>query len=197
MSVSQRRPSPSRHEFVVSLTVFALLVAIGAVGRWAQPAWNFTPIAAVGLFAGAYFARRAVAVLVPLAAMVISNQWLPGYSNTPVMLTVYAMLAAPALAGPLLRRQRTDSKLTRSVRVAVAAVAPSAAFFLVTNLAEWWFSSVYQKTAAGLLECYAYALPFYHHMLAGDLIYVPLLFGSAALAGVQLRARSKVAVVAR
>lgn len=35
------------------LLVFALLLAFGVVGRWAQPQWNFTPLTAVTAM-GAY-----------------------------------------------------------------------------------------------------------------------------------------------
>ena len=32
------------------LAVFGLLLALGVIGRWAQPTWNFTPLAAVTAF---------------------------------------------------------------------------------------------------------------------------------------------------
>lgn len=164
--------------------VFVLLVAIAVAGRWAQPVWNFTPLAAVALFAGAYFQRRSVAVLVPIAAMAISNFALAGYSNAAVMVSVYVMLAAPALAGRWLRPTGAIAPMARLGRLAVAALAPSTAFFLVTNFAEWAFTGAYAKSLAGLAESYAAAAPFYRQMMAGDLFYVAALFGGAALAGV-------------
>lgn len=164
------------------LLVFALLVAIGIAGRVAQPMWNFTPIAAVGLFAGAYFRRRWVAPLVPLAALAVSNLWLPAY-NPAVMISVYAMLALPALAGPLLRRPAAGGTVRWLAGLAIAAAAPSLAFFVVTNFAEWAFTGAYAKTPGGLLECYSAALPFYRQMLVGDLFYAGVLFGSMAAVG--------------
>lgn len=174
----------AKNEFVADLAVFCLLVGIGVVGRLGTPVWHFTPIAAVGLFAGAYFSRRTVAMLVPVAAMAISNFWLPGYHNTAVMLSVYAMFAMPALVGPLLRRSRVRSTSVWAARLGLGAWGSSLAFYLVTNFAEWACTSNYEKTLAGLTHCYAAALPFYRQMLAGDTTYVALLFGAAMLAGV-------------
>ena len=55
-------------------------------------------------------------------------------------------------------------------------------FFLATNFAHWVFYDMYAKTAAGLLQCYAAALPFFRYTLAGDLGFACLLFGGYALA---------------
>ncbi|MEM8865482.1 MAG: DUF6580 family putative transport protein [Planctomycetota bacterium] len=179
MSDTHRKPS-----LPISIAMFVLLVAIGAVGRWGQPVWNFTPMAAVGLFAGAYYGRRDIALFVPLAAMLLSNLWLPSYRNFAVMVSVYVMMIAPAMIGPWLQRSRVKKTSAWIGRLAVGAVAPSAAFYLVTNFAEWFFTANYARTAAGLMECYAYALPFYRQMLAGDIFYVAVLFGAMALVGV-------------
>lgn len=165
------------------LLVFGLLVAIGIAGRTMQPAWNFTPIMAVGLFAGAYFRQRFVAPLVPLAALAIGNLWLPTY-NVAVMVSVYAMLALPALAGPLLRRPAQGGTLRWLATLGIAAATPSLAFFLVTNFAVWASTGMYAKTFAGLIECYTAAVPFYRQQLAGDLFYTAVLFGAAAWVGV-------------
>jgi len=182
------RPAATKSKTAVDVLVFLLLVAIAVVGRWDQPAWNFTPIAAVGLFAGAYFRSRMVALLAPLTAMVVSNQLLLSYDSQAVMLAVYVMLLAPALAGPWLRRSRAASTRGWVGRLAVAGLAPATAFFLVTNFAVWLTSGMFTKSIGGLIECYAVAVPFYRPMLAGDLLYVGMLFGAASLAGVAFTA---------
>jgi hypothetical protein len=78
------------------LVVFFLLVAIGVAGRWGQPEWCFTPIAAASLFAGLYFSRVGVALLVPIATLGISDVLLPPYNSIPVLLATYAIMMAPA-----------------------------------------------------------------------------------------------------
>ena len=181
-------PDARQRSTAADLLVFLLLVAIAVVGRWDQPAWNFTPMAAASLFAGAYFGRRMIALMVPVSALLLSNLWLPSYDSLGVMLTVYAMFLAPALAGPLLRRGRTKSTPGWVARLVVGGAAPALAFFVVTNLAVWLFGSNFSKDISGLLECYALAVPFFRSMLAGDLLYVGMLFGAANLAGVAFTA---------
>ena len=73
-----------------------LLVAIAVAGRWigASADWsllppNFTPVAAVGLFAGFLFASRGLALAVPLAALMISNLALDSYGSFWMAAVVY------------------------------------------------------------------------------------------------------------
>lgn len=164
------------------LAVFALLVAIGVVGRWGQPDWSVTPLAAVGLLAGYALSRTWLAVAVPVTALVVSNVLLPGYQNPAVALTVVVSMAAPALLGRLLR-QPTGSVATGLARLGATAIAPSILFFVTTNFAVWATQAIYPKTAAGLVECYTAALPFFRQMFAGDVAYVAVLFTAAAAAG--------------
>jgi hypothetical protein len=163
-------------ETTTQAVVFCLLVAIGVVGRWGQPDWCFTPMAAVTLFAGYYFAHRFTALLVPLSVMAISDTLLPAYDRLGVMLAVYAILLLPVLLGGLLRRKMSLGRMAASVTL------PATAFWLVSNLAVWSFRDLYPHTAAGLVTCYAAAIPFFRSMFVGDLFYVTLIFGSYALA---------------
>ena len=152
--------------------VFALLVALGVASRlailvcpWVPP--NFQAIAGAALFAGFFFQRRSTAAAVPLLAMVLSDLVLGGY-ELPVMLAVYASLAAPILWQAWLRRR------TSALRVAGAALASTLLFFAATNLAVWY--SWYPHTEAGLVRCYAAALPFLPYSLSGDLLFAGALF---------------------
>ena len=172
--------------FVAAL-VFVLLVGIGVVGRLGQPVWGFTPIAAAALFAGAYFSHRGIAALVPALTLLVTDLFLDGHDNLGVMLSVYVAMALPALAGRWLRPDRNGSRNPKRwlATLAAGSVIPATLFFVVTNFAVWWFRSDYAADFGGLMACYTNALPFYRQMLAGDLLYVPLLFGGAALAGVE------------
>jgi len=163
------------------LLVFGLLVAIGVVGRWGQPDWEFTPIAAAAVFAGCYFSRVAVAALVPLAILVISDLRLPAYDNVPEPLIKYAAMTLPVLFGRLLIG-RHDGWGT-AWRIGVCGLAPATLFFLTTNFAVWVFQHQYPRTLAGLAECYVAAAPFFRSMLTGDVFYLAVLFGCWALAG--------------
>ncbi len=169
--------------------VFIVLVAIGVVGRLAQPDWNFNPIAASAVFAGYWFASPAVAMAVPMAALAVSNVLLPGYDNLGVMLSVYLAMLLPAAIGRLVRSAK--QKPTRIAALGAGCVAPALFFFLVTNAAVWALQSYYPKSLVGLGECYAAGLPFLWRGMAADTLYTGLLFGAAALAGAFQLGRSE------
>ncbi len=144
--------------------VWLLLVVIGVAGRLWQPAYNVTPMAAVGLAAGFVFGNPLLAISVPVAAMAVSNLFLPGYGSLGMAAVVFAATAWPALLGrlvPGVREGRTWTWLG-------GALAHSLVFFFATNLAYWWIFDDYPKSFAGLSECFAMALPFYRWMPVGD-----------------------------
>jgi hypothetical protein len=168
-------------ETIRDLTVFVLLVAIGVAGRWGQPDWEFTPVAATAVFAGWYFRRAAVATLVPITILAISDRLLPAYNSVWVLAVKYAVMALPVVFGRwLMRGGRGGGAVWRW---GICGLAPATIFFLTTNLAVWAFESDYARTLAGLYQCYAAAVPFFRTMLAGDLFYLTVLFGCAAIAG--------------
>lgn len=172
---------------LLDAVVFASLVAGGAATRLAlQEIPNFAPVAALALFSGYFFQRRAVALSVPLLVMALSDASIGGY-DWRLMTVVYAMLALPALAGDLLRRvftiapQRWAQALRSTAGLVGCSLASSLAFFGVTNFAVWCLSTSYAATWAGLVECYAMGVPFFRYTLAGDLSFSVLLFVGYAL----------------
>ena len=173
----------NRQRILSDVLVLALLVAIGVAGRWGQPEWCFTPTAAAAIFAGYYFSRIGLALLVPLAILLISDLLLPAYNSFAVMIATYAIMTLPVCFGRLLRKPGTTWDTVW--RWAVCGLVPATLFYLVTNFAVWAFQSDYQKTTSGLVLCYWSAVPFFRWMLSGDVLYLALLFGAAALAGVR------------
>lgn len=164
--------------------VFLLLVSIGVAGRWAQPQWCFTPTAAATIFAGWYFARLRVAVFVPIAILGISDLALESHDSLGVMLVTYAVMAVPMFLGRWLHN--SEGRASTAVRLAVCGLLPATLFWLVTNFAVWAFQSNYAKTWSGLMQCYWMAVPFFRWMLAGDVFYLAVLLGCAAIAGLPL-----------
>ena len=164
-------------ESSLALIVFCFLLVLGVMGRlgsyWAG-AWNFTPVAAVGLFAGYYFRSRAVALFVPLAVMVLSNLVIGSYLSRGMEVAVYAAMLLPVIVSSLLRQKLSV------LRVGCCALVSSVLFFLITNLSHWWFMR--QHTAAELLESYVAALPFLRATILGDLFWSSVIFGAYALA---------------
>ncbi len=115
--------------------------------------------------------------------MSISDQVLGGYDRT-VMIAVYGSLALPVLFGSWLERRLS------ALRVVSAAVASSALFFVVTNLAVWY--AWYPHTLPGISRCFLRAIPFLAYTLSGDLIFACGLFGLYWLATADARQRADI-----
>lgn len=150
------------------------LVALGAAGRWAVDVPNFAPTAAITLFSGFYFRDLRRAVLVPLAAMLLSDLWI-GFYSPQVMLVVYT-----AFLFPLCFRRMLRSRVTLP-RIGGAVVSGSIVFFLTTNFAHWAWMGSYPLTLGGLSACYGAALPFFKFTLLGDVFWCGITFGTYGL----------------
>ena len=148
-------------------------ILIAAALRLVPHPPNFTPIAAMALFGGAYLDRRALAFAAPLGALLLSDLVLGFY---PELVFVYLSTAATVAIGWALTKRRT------AVGVGLAALAGAVLVFVVTNFGVWLVMDYYPKTLAGLAACYVAAIPFFQNTLAGDLVFSALLFGGFALA---------------
>ncbi len=161
------------------LFVFSLLLAFGVLGRWAQPAWNFTPLTAVTALGAFYFRSWLPAVLLPSAMLAISDLLLPMHDSGLVLVAVHLCALFPLVLG---RVARSSEGWRQALAWGLCGFVPATAFFLVTNFAVWASKSLYEPTFAGLAHCYAMALPFYRTMLAGDVCYVSLAAACVAAA---------------
>ncbi len=153
-----------------------LYVLAAIVTRLLPHPWNATPMAAMFLFGGATFRTRREGLLVPLAALMISDyavvhllyhgqhRWF-----SPVTWASFLLIG---VIGWTLRDKISFS------RVAAAALASSVSFFLITNFPPWAAGTLYPKTFGGLVTCYVAALPFFRNTLLGDLFYTAVMFGS-------------------
>ena len=172
----------NRLQNLQDLLVYSLLVAIGVAGRWGQPEWCVTPTAAAAIFAGLYFSRIGIALMVPVTILAISDLLLPAYNSIPVMIATYAAMIVPVWFGRMQRGEH--SRLSTIARWMLVGLLPATLFYLVSNFAVWAFQSDYERSLAGLAKCYWAAVPFYRWMLAGDVFYLAVLLGCLALAGV-------------
>ncbi len=143
------------------------LIVLGALVRVTQ-AWNFAPVGALSLFAGARL-RGWWAYLVPLALMAATDPLLGGYSAaTPL---VYASFLINVWIGTHLRQSENP------LWIGSAAVVGSVQFFLITNFAWLYSTSLYPHNWAGVVSAYAAGVPFFWRTLASDLFYSGVLFG--------------------
>ena len=151
------------------LSLAISLVGLDIVARVAPHAPNVTPIAASAVFAGMVLRSRALALAVPIAALLLSDLVVGAY-DWRIMGVVYAALALPALAARW-GRARTV------VVLAPLVLSSSLLFFATTNFAVWAFSGMYAHDLHGLIHCYVAALPFLWNTVAGDVLWTTLLFG--------------------
>ena len=149
------------------------MILAAAVSRLIPHPPNLASITAVALLGGAYLSHKWLAFLVPMAALFLSDLILGLY---PHMEIVYGSFALVVCLGLLLQKKRSP------LRIAGAAIASSLLFFVITNFGVWAFGTLYPRTVAGLVECYAAAIPFFQNTLIGDALYTTVLFGGFALA---------------
>ena len=166
--------------------LLAGLIVVAALTRLIRHPPNFTAVASIALFAGAWFAGRGWAIVVPLAALLVSDLALAAVHGgnyaqhlaSPVALSVYACILLTTVLGFGLRGRVSAG------RVLGGSVAGAVLFFVVTNFVVWLTASGiegYAPCQAGIATCYAAAIPFFHWTLLGTLFYSALLFGGFEL----------------
>ncbi len=159
------------------LVILAVLIALGVAGRLLPHPPNFTPMAAIALFAGFIFIKRYMAVVAVISTMLLCDYFAFGslsasWFGSKSMFVVYI-----ALLFPIVFKNFLQKKLG-VLRIFGAALASSSVFFLATNFAVWAFSPMYEKTLEGLVLCYTMAIPFFQNTVAGDLIWSGVIFGT-------------------
>lgn len=159
------------------------IILLAALSRLLPHPPNFSPVEAVALFGGAYFARRATAMWVPLLAMLVSDIALgvingglySEYFLSAGFVLVYACIALSTALGFGLRGRVTAG------RVGAYSLLGAILFFIVTNFGTWLGSPMYPQTLAGLGAAYVAGIPFFQNTLLGTLFYSTVMFGSFAL----------------
>jgi uncharacterized membrane protein len=91
-----------------------ILIGLAAIARLIPHAWNFTPVGAVGLFAGAHY-RLKHAWQVPILVLLVTDLVL-GFYEPVVMIGVYlGFLVAPLIGRLLLAERRSVLKVGAAV----------------------------------------------------------------------------------
>lgn len=131
---------------------------------------NFSPLGAMGVFAGATLSLP-LALVIPLVATWLSDAVL-GFYEPLVMIFVYAGALASAMIGRVILAR----KMTLN-RVGGAAFLGSCVFFVLSNVGTWLGGGLYPLTSEGLVACFIAAIPFFGNTLASNLIFCAALFG--------------------
>ena len=177
-----------------SLLIFAL-IALAAALRLAPHPWNFTPVGAIALFAGAMVRDRRLAFLFPLLVMFATDAIIGFNKLSPLVYSSFllSVLIGRVLVGEHFRapqRAKRESEpdadpLVQKYafpRIGGATLLGALQFFIITNFGVWAFLNSYPRNGAGLLACYIAGVPLFWNTLAGDAIYATLLFGGFFLA---------------
>jgi len=162
------------------------MILLVALSRLIPHPPNFTPVAAMALFAGACFLDRRMALLVPLAAMLLSDIAMAAmfgglylsHLASVSSLAVYGCIALSAILGFVLRGRVSGPRVLGSSLIAAIL------FFAITNAAVWLTATSlpgHSACATGLIPCYVAAIPFFQWTVLGTLFYAALLFGGYAL----------------
>jgi hypothetical protein len=151
------------------VAIALIILSIGS--RFFSLPPNFSPIMAVALFSGAFFANKKTAILIPIIAMFISDLFIGLHST---MISVYASFGIIAFIGTKMKEVSFKNVLGSSILSAVI-------FFTVTNFGVW-VAGWYGYTLAGLATCFEMAIPFFRNTLSSTVIYSGLLFGGFYLA---------------
>ncbi|MFA5195378.1 MAG: DUF6580 family putative transport protein, partial [Bacteroidales bacterium] len=157
---------------------FVITVVFAGAAMRLIPHWpNFTPVAAIALFGGAYLGKKYLAFLLPLAAMFISDIILGFHSTMPA---VYISFVITVALGLLIARN------PKIFNIFGASIASTVLFFLITNFAAWLGNPLYPQNFAGLIESYiaglvffnngTFGISFFMNSLLGDLFYNGLFF---------------------
>lgn len=166
--------------------VLALMVLTAALSRLLPHPPNFAPIGAMALFGAAYFSKKHLALILPIAAMWLSDiiinnvvyaQYFDGFTlfYQGFYWTYGAFVAIGVLGFLLLKTVKVQN-------VAIASILAAFLFFLISNFGVWQSGTMYPKTLSGLTACYTAGLPFLKNTLLGNLFYNSVLFGAFELA---------------
>lgn len=172
--------------------VFSFLLLIAACSLYrimpGRP-WGFAPQIAMALFGGSVMSGRKYAPLLPLLSMLISDllyELLHQNGLTPIsgfysgQWLNYLLFAAITFIGYAVNPRKPIHWLTGSTAAVLF-------YFLTSNFAVWISGGLalnnlpYERSAAGLMQCYVAGLPFLEMSFLATLIFGALFFGTYAL----------------
>lgn len=159
---------------MTNIITAVLLILFAAFSRLLPHPQNFAPVAAAAIFAG-LFMNKKYAIIIPIAATVLSDIFLGFY---PYVLWVYGTYAVIAVLGLIMQSKvHSSSGLKKAGNIYSTTIAASIIFFIVTNFGVWLSGLYYQMSFAGLMESYAAAIPFFRTSLLADVVYITLMTG--------------------
>lgn len=171
-----------------TLALSGLFILFGACTRFFTFIPNFSALESLALFGGAYIAMRYVAILIPLAAMFLSDLVINNTIARPffpdhegfVIFSDYMIWNTIAIVLIVLFG-RLFLKKMNLLRGIAGILGATAIFWIISNIGAWLSSGLFPLTFAGMIENFAFALPFLKNSLLGNFVFGFILFGSYEL----------------
>jgi len=136
---------------------------------------NFSAIGAVALFGGAYFKNKTNAILLPLAALFISDLGLVftkglDYGFYEGWYYTYIAFILMVVIGHFVIKTISPG------RILVAVIAGVFMHWIVSDFGVWYGSTFYPQTAGGFWSCLVAAIPFERNFLYATIAYSAVMF---------------------
>ena len=175
-----------KNKINLRLGILLGIVSFATLSRIAMPPLlghptNFSPINAIALFSGCYFAGKIQKFIIPLLSVWVGDLFID-YIYTQKFILFYSgfywqygLYIVMVLIGILL------SNKVKPLNLLAASFSSSVLFFIVTNFGVWMGSGMYPDNAIGLAACYTAAIPFFSSTLLSDILYSTLFFGAFEL----------------
>lgn len=177
------RPSndSSRVAKIQSILIAVVLLGLTLALRFAPLPENFSAFGALAVFCGLY-TFGSFRWWFPVASLFLADcighfSGIPGmgFYHLPSMVLNYLGFAVMALVAARMSNWTVlQNRLSPSAfsGTAVVALISSACFFLISNFGAWLDPMMqYEKSPAGLLNCYFAGLPFWRSSLTSDVLF--------------------------
>ena len=163
--------------------IISIIILLASFTRIMPHPPNFSPMAAIGLFGAAHFAKKWQAFLIPLIGiwisdLVINNFVYSSHSSNFVWFYggfywQYISYVFIIFAGLFIFNKGISVTNTLG-----GMVSSSGIFFLFSNFGVWAGGAMYTKNISGLITCYAAGIPFIHNTIISDALFTTVLFGT-------------------
>ena len=170
--------------------VLSIIILLAAFTRIMPHPPNFSPMAAIGLFGAAHFAKKWQAFFIPLIGIWISDLVINNYvysisssnfvwfySGFYWQYISYILIIFAGLF--IFNRGISLTKMFGGM------ISSSGIFFLVSNFGVWAGGTMYPKNFGGLITCYVAGVPFIHNTIISDVLFTTVLFGTYYLLQVE------------
>jgi len=170
--------------------VLSIIILLAAFTRIMPHPPNFSPMAAIGLFGAAHFAKKWQAFFIPLIGIWVSDLVINNYvysSSSSNFVWFYSGFYWQYISYILIifTGLFIFNRGISLTKTAGGMISSSGIFFLVSNFGVWAGGTMYPKNFSGLITCYAAGVPFIHNTIISDVLFTTVLFGTYYLLQVE------------